>query len=185
MEQNELLEAALKLAESIRPYSLSEEERALIEVIEQHRSGSSLVSEDRPLQRFTLVVDSFGQDGARHIESMSSVWCSDQGQVLSDADAWSVVEGYRPSDYDYQNEWVSDCMTGDRVTNYLRRCPTRRNEARSLPKDRFFLKLLKLLRLEPDGSPARELAEKFDTNPLSEENHRKNLACARTRQRRL
>jgi hypothetical protein len=37
IEQNELLEAALKLAESIRPYSLSEEERALIEVIEQHR----------------------------------------------------------------------------------------------------------------------------------------------------
>jgi hypothetical protein len=37
MAQNELLEAALKLAESIRPYSLSEEERALIEVIEQHR----------------------------------------------------------------------------------------------------------------------------------------------------
>jgi len=36
-EQNELLEAALKLAESIRPYSLSEEERALIEVIDQHR----------------------------------------------------------------------------------------------------------------------------------------------------
>lgn len=36
-EQNELLEAALKLAESIKPYSLSEEERALIEVIEQHR----------------------------------------------------------------------------------------------------------------------------------------------------
>ena len=36
-EQNELLEAALKLAESIRPYSLSEEERTLIEVIEQHR----------------------------------------------------------------------------------------------------------------------------------------------------
>lgn len=37
-EQNELLEAALKLAESIKPYSLSEEERALIEVIEQHRT---------------------------------------------------------------------------------------------------------------------------------------------------
>jgi hypothetical protein len=36
-EQNELLEAALKLVESIKPYSLSEEERALIEVIEQHR----------------------------------------------------------------------------------------------------------------------------------------------------
>jgi len=36
-EQNELLQAALKLAESIRPYSLSEEERTLIEVIEQHR----------------------------------------------------------------------------------------------------------------------------------------------------
>jgi hypothetical protein len=36
-EQNELLEAALKLAESIRPYSLSKEERTLIEVIEQHR----------------------------------------------------------------------------------------------------------------------------------------------------
>ena len=35
--ENELLEAALKLAESIRPYSLSEEERTLIEVIEQHR----------------------------------------------------------------------------------------------------------------------------------------------------
>jgi hypothetical protein len=36
-EQNELLEAALKLAESIRLYSLSGEERNLIEVIEQHR----------------------------------------------------------------------------------------------------------------------------------------------------
>jgi len=37
-EQNEeLLQAALKLVESIKPYSLSEEERALIEVIEQHR----------------------------------------------------------------------------------------------------------------------------------------------------
>jgi hypothetical protein len=36
-KENELLEAALKLAESIRPYSLSEEERTLIEVIEQHR----------------------------------------------------------------------------------------------------------------------------------------------------
>lgn len=36
-EQNELLEAALKLAESIRLYSLSEEERTLIEVIDQHR----------------------------------------------------------------------------------------------------------------------------------------------------
>jgi hypothetical protein len=37
-EQNEeLLQAALKLAESVLFYSLSEEERALIEVIEQHR----------------------------------------------------------------------------------------------------------------------------------------------------
>jgi hypothetical protein len=36
-KENELLEAALKLAESIKPYSLSEEERTLIEVIEQHR----------------------------------------------------------------------------------------------------------------------------------------------------
>jgi hypothetical protein len=35
-EQNKLLEAALKLAESIRPYSLSEEERTLIDIIEQH-----------------------------------------------------------------------------------------------------------------------------------------------------
>jgi hypothetical protein len=37
MAENELLEAALKLAESIRPYSLSEEERTLIEVIDQYR----------------------------------------------------------------------------------------------------------------------------------------------------
>jgi hypothetical protein len=38
MTQNEeLLQAALKLVESIKPYSLSEEERALIEVIEQHQ----------------------------------------------------------------------------------------------------------------------------------------------------
>ena len=37
-QNEELLEAALKLAESIRPYSLSEEERTLIEVIEQHRT---------------------------------------------------------------------------------------------------------------------------------------------------
>jgi hypothetical protein len=36
-EQNELLEAALKLAESIKPYSLGEVERELIEIIERHR----------------------------------------------------------------------------------------------------------------------------------------------------
>jgi chromosome segregation ATPase len=43
-EQNqELLEAALKLVESIKPYSLSEEERALVEVIEQHRPKAKRV----------------------------------------------------------------------------------------------------------------------------------------------
>jgi len=43
-EQNEeLLQAALKLVESIKPYSLSEEERALIEVIEQHRPKAKRV----------------------------------------------------------------------------------------------------------------------------------------------
>ena len=43
-EQNEeLLQAALKLVESIKPYSLSEEERALIEVIEQHRPKATRV----------------------------------------------------------------------------------------------------------------------------------------------
>jgi hypothetical protein len=42
-KENELLEAALKLVESIKPYSLSEEERALIEVIEQHRPQAKRV----------------------------------------------------------------------------------------------------------------------------------------------
>jgi len=122
------------------------------DALESHAmfGGSDSASGCLPLQRFTLVVDSFGPDGARRIESMSSIWCSPQNQVLSDEEAWSVVDGWRPKDYDHPNEWICDASAGDRVSSYLGRSQWSRNEAQHLPTDQFFLKLQKLLLDESD-----------------------------------
>jgi hypothetical protein len=76
---------------------------------------------------------------------------------------------------------LASCFSAGRIFLYNEMLTESGSQERLVAKKGSGRVLMWSLRIVPT---ARELAEKFDMNPLSEENHRKNLACARTRQRR-
>jgi len=77
---------------------------------------------------------------------------------------------------------LASCFSAGRIFLYNEMLTESGSQERLVAKKGSGSILMWSLRIIPT---ARDLAEKFDMTPLSEENHSKNLVCATMRQRRL
>jgi len=110
-----------------------------------------------PLKRYTLIVDHFLPDGGRHLESISAVWSSHDGQILSHQEACAEIERLRHYPYDGRTEYGQDWSAASRLENHFHRYSIPHAKAEFLPTDHHFGKLQELSRKLSDGQSRQRL----------------------------